>query len=198
MFESAGSVERLINRLARLPGIGRKTAARLAFHILKSSKEEAMELAEAIQEVKERVGFCSTCFNISETDPCSICTDARRQQDVICVVEEAADLSVLMKVEGFNGLFHVLGGRLSPLDGIGPDDLHMQELMARLTGDVKEVIIATNPNVEGEATAAYLSRLIKPLGITVTRIARGLPVGSDLEYADVITLARALEGRQNY
>ncbi len=198
MFESAGSVERLINRLARLPGIGRKTAARLAFHILKSSKEEAMELAEAIQEVKERVGFCSTCFNISETDPCSICTDARRQQDVICVVEEAADLSVLMKVEGFNGLFHVLGGRLSPLDGIGPDDLHMQDLMARLTGDVKEVIIATNPNVEGEATAAYLSRLIKPLGITVTRIARGLPVGSDLEYADAITLARALEGRQNY
>lgn len=198
MFESAGSVERLINRLARLPGIGRKTAARLAFHILKSSKEEAMELAEAIQEVKERVGFCSTCFNISETDPCSICTDARRQQDVICVVEEAADLSVLMKVEGFNGLFHVLGGRLSPLDGIGPDDLHMQELMARLTGDVKEVIIATNPNVEGEATAAYLSRLIKPLGITITRIARGLPVGSDLEYADAITLARALEGRQNY
>ncbi|MDX9858404.1 MAG: recombination mediator RecR [candidate division Zixibacteria bacterium] len=198
MFESAGSVERLINRLARLPGIGRKTAARLAFHILKSSKEEAMELAEAIQEVKERVGFCSTCFNISETDPCSLCTDARRQRDVICVVEEAADLSVLMKVEGFNGLFHVLGGRLSPLDGIGPDDLHMQELMARLTGDVKEVIIATNPNVEGEATAAYLSRLIRPLGITVTRIARGLPVGSDLEYADAITLARALEGRQNY
>ena len=198
MFESAGSVERLINRLARLPGIGRKTAARLAFHLLKSSREEAMELAEAIQEVKDRVGFCSTCFNISESDPCSICTDPRRQHDVICVVEEASDVSVLTKVEGFNGMFHVLGGRLSPLDGIGPDDLHMQELISRLSGEVREVIIATNPNVEGEATAAYLSRLIKPLGISVTRIARGLPVGSDLEYADSVTLARALEGRQNY
>jgi recombination protein RecR len=198
MFESAGSVERLINRLARLPGIGRKTAARLAFHILKSSKEEALELAEAIQDVKERVGFCSLCHNISESDPCSICTDPRRHRDVICVVEEAADVSVLMKVEGFNGQFHVLGGRLSPLDGIGPDDLHMQALMTRLTDEVKEVIIATNPNVEGEATAAYLSRLIKPMGIAVTRIARGLPVGSDLEYADSITLARALEGRQDY
>ncbi|MBD3403098.1 recombination protein RecR [candidate division GN15 bacterium] len=198
MYESAGSVERLINRLARLPGIGRKTAARLAFHILKSSKDEAMELAEAIQEVKERVGFCSVCFNISENDPCSICTDPKRRRDVICVVEEAADVSVLTRVEGFSGLFHVLGGRLSPLDGIGPDDLHMQELMSRLNDEVTEIIIATNPNVEGEATAAYLSRLIKPMGISVTRIARGLPVGSDLEYADAITLARALEGRQDY
>ncbi|MCB2231293.1 recombination mediator RecR [bacterium] len=198
MFESAGSVERLINRLARLPGIGRKTAARLAFHILKSTKEEALELAEAIQEVKERVGFCSVCFNISESDPCSVCLDQKRRRDVICVVEEASDVSVLIKVEGFDGQFHVLGGRLSPLDGIGPDDLHMQELMTRLSDEVTEVIIATNPNVEGEATAAYLSRLIKPMGISVTRIARGLPVGSDLEYADSVTLARALEGRQSY
>lgn len=198
MFESAGSVERLINRLARLPGIGRKTAARLAFHILKSTKEEALELAEAIQEVKERVGFCSVCFNISESDPCSVCSDQKRRRDVICVVEEASDVSVLINVEGFDGQFHVLGGRLSPLDGIGPDDLHMQELMTRLSDEVTEVIIATNPNVEGEATAAYLSRLIKPMGISVTRIARGLPVGSDLEYADSVTLARALEGRQSY
>lgn len=198
MFESAGSVERLINRLARLPGIGRKTAARLAFYILKSSKEEALELADTIREVKERVGFCSTCFNISENDPCSMCTDPRRKRDVICVVEEAVDVSVLDKVDGFGGQFHVLGGRLSPLDGIGPEDLHMKELMTRLSGDVVEVIIATNPNVEGEATAAYLSKLIKPMGIKVTRIARGLPVGSDLEYADTITLSRALEGRQEY
>ena len=198
MFESAGSVERLINRLARLPGIGRKTAARLAFHILKSSKEEAMDLADTIREVKERVGFCSICYNISESDPCSMCTDPKRKRDVICVVEEAVDVSVLDKVDGFGGQFHVLGGRLSPLDGIGPEDLHMKELMTRLTGDVAEVIIATNPNVEGEATAAYLSKLIKPMGIKVTRIARGLPVGSDLEYADTITLSRALEGRQEY
>ena len=198
MFESAGSVERLINRLARLPGIGRKTAARLAFHILKSPKEEALELADVIREVKEKVGFCTTCFNISEHNSCSICVDPKRRRDLICVVEEAVDVSVLEKVEGFGGQFHVLGGRLSPLDGIGPDDLHMKELIQRLTEEVTEVVIATNPNVEGEATASYLSRLIKPMGIRVTRIARGLPVGSDLEYADSVTLARALEGRQDY
>ena len=198
MFESAGSVERLINRLARLPGIGRKTAARLAFYILKSSKEEAFELADTIRDVKEKVGFCATCFNISEHHTCSICTDPKRRRDLICVVEEAVDVSVLEKVEGFGGQFHVLGGRLSPLDGIGPEDLHMKELMQRLTEEVTEVVIATNPNVEGEATASYLSRLIKPMGIRVTRIARGLPVGSDLEYADSVTLARALEGRQEY
>lgn len=198
MFESAGSVERLVNRLARLPGIGRKTAARLAFYILKSTKEEALELADAIREVKDKVGFCAVCFNISEHDTCSICTDPKRRRDLICVVEEAVDVSVLEKVEGFGGQFHVLGGRLSPLDGIGPEDLHMKELMQRLTEEVTEVVIATNPNVEGEATASYLSRLIKPMGIRVTRIARGLPVGSDLEYADTVTLARALEGRQEY
>lgn len=198
MFESAGSVERLINRLARLPGIGRKTAARLAFHILKSSREEALELADTIRDVKEKVGFCATCFNISEHPTCSICTDPKRRRDMICVVEEAVDVSVLESVEGFGGQFHVLGGRLSPLDGIGPEDLHMKELMQRLSEEVTEVVIATNPNVEGEATASYLSRLIKPMGIRVTRIARGLPVGSDLEYADSVTLARALEGRQEY
>jgi recombination protein RecR len=197
MFKSAGSVERLANRLARLPGIGRKSANRLAFHILKLSKEDAFELADFIREVKEKVGFCSTCNNISETDPCKICTDLSRDQSTICVVEETVDAAAIDKAEGFKGLFHILGGRLSPLDGIGPDDLKISELLKRInSGDVKEVIIATNPNVEGEATAIYLSKLLKPLGIKVTRIARGLPVGSDLEYADSITLSRALEGRQ--
>jgi recombination protein RecR len=198
MFSSAGSVDRLINRLSRLPGIGRKTAARLAFYILKSSKEDAYELADTIREVKDKIGFCSVCYNITESDPCDICRDPKRSSDTICVVEEAADVAVLDRVEGFHGKFHVLGGRLSPLDGIGPDDLRIKELLARLQEDVKEIIVATNPNVEGEATATYLSKLIKPMGIRVTRIARGLPVGSDLEYADSITLSRALEGRQEY
>lgn len=198
MFSSAGSVDRLINRLSRLPGIGRKTAARLAFYILKSSREDAYELADTIREVKDKIGFCSTCFNITETDPCDICRDPKRSSESICVVEEAADVAVLDRVEGFRGRFHVLGGRLSPLDGIGPDDLRIKELLARLEGDVKEIILATNPNVEGEATATYIARLIKPFGIKVTRIARGLPVGSDLEYADSVTLARALEGRQEF
>lgn len=197
MYTSSESVERLINRLSRLPGIGRKSAARLAFHILKLSPAEASDLAETIREVKEKVGWCSICCNISETDPCPICNDPRRGREIICVVEEAADAAAVDKAEGFNGLFHVLGGRLSPLDGVGPDDLRIKELLARLTG-VAEIIIATNPNVEGEATATYLSRLLKPMGIRVTRIARGLPVGADLEYADSATLSRALEGRQEY
>lgn len=198
MFTSAGTVERLVNTLAKLPGIGRKTAARLAFHILKMPKNEAVELAETIIEVKSKVGFCTTCNNISETEPCGICTDPRRRRDVICVVEQAMDVAALEKAEGFSGLFHVLGGRLSPLDGIGPDDLKIKELLHRLGEEVTEIILATNPNVEGEATAAYLSRLLKPLGLKVTRIARGLPVGSDLEYADSVTLTRAMEGRQEY
>ncbi len=198
MFTSANTVERLVNSLAKLPGIGRKTAARLAFHILKMPKNEAVELAETIIEVKSKVGFCTVCNNISETDPCNICTDPRRRRDVICVVEQAMDVAALEKAEGFNGLFHVLGGRLSPLDGIGPDDLKIKELLHRLESEVTEIILATNPNVEGEATASYLSRLLKPLGLKVTRIARGLPVGSDLEYADSVTLTRALEGRQEY
>ena len=196
MFGSAGSVERLANWLARLPGIGRKTAARLAFHILKLPPEEALELADLIREVKEKVSFCSICYNISETDPCSTCRDPRRRRDIICVVEDAMDAAALDKVDQFRGLFHVLGGRLSPLDGIGPDDLRIKELLHRIDSEVKEVILATNPNVEGEATALYLAKLISPLGPKVTRIARGLPVGSDLEYADSVTLSRALEGRQ--
>jgi recombination protein RecR len=198
MFKSAASVERLANRLARLPGIGRKTAARLAFHILKLPKEEAIELADAIREVKEKVGFCSVCFNISESDPCQICADPYRDKSLICVVEDTADAAALDKVEGFNGSFHILGGRLSPLDGIGPEDLRITELLTRIREEVREVVIATNPNVEGEATAIYLAKLLRPLGVKVTRIARGLPVGSDLEYADAVTLARALEGRQDF
>lgn len=196
MFGSAGSVERLANWLARLPGIGRKTAARLAFHILKLPNEEAFELADLIREVKEKVSFCSVCYNISESDPCSTCCDPRRKRDVICVVEDAMDAAALDKVDQYRGQFHVLGGRLSPLDGIGPDDLRIKELLHRVSSEVKEIIVATNPNVEGEATALYLAKLISPLGPKVTRIARGLPVGSDLEYADSVTLSRALEGRQ--
>ncbi len=196
MFKSAESVEKLITNLARLPGIGRKTAGRLAFHLLKAPKEEALELADAIRDVKEKVGFCSICNNISESDPCHICIDPERKQEIICVVEEAMDLAALEKVEGFRGLYHVLGGRISPLDGIGPDDLKIKELLARLNDKTKEIIIATNPNVEGEATALYLAKILKPLGLKITRIARGLPVGSDLEYADGMTLSRALEGRQ--
>lgn len=196
MFKSSESVERLINFLARLPGIGRKSAGRLAFHILKMSKEEALELAGAITDVKEKVGFCSVCFNISEDDPCFICTDGNRTRDIICVIEEASDLVALEKAEGFRGVYHILGGRISPLDGIGPDDLKIAQLLERVKDGVKEIVIATNPNVEGEATALYLAKLIKPLGIKITRIARGLPVGGDLEYADGVTLSRALEGRQ--
>lgn len=198
MLRSAASVERLVNQLARLPGIGRKTAARLAFHILKLPPEEAMMLADAIREVKEKVGFCSVCFNVSETDPCRVCSDPDRRRDIICVVEDTSDAAAVDKVEGFEGQFHVLGGRLSPLDGIGPDDLRIKELLNRVTAETKEIIIATNPNVEGEATAIYLAKLLKPLGVTVTRIARGLPVGSDLEYADSATLSRAIEGRQSF
>ncbi len=198
MFKSAASVERLANQLARLPGIGRKSASRLTFHILKMSKDEANDIAEAIKEVKEKVGFCTTCYNISESDPCFVCSDNRRNQEIICVVEDSSDAAAMDRAEGFNGMFHVLGGCLSPLDGIGPDDLKIKELMTRLKDDIKEVIIATNPDVEGEATAVYLSKLIKPMSIKVTRIARGLPVGSDLEYADSATLSRALEGRQEF
>lgn len=196
MFKSSESVEKLINFLARLPGIGRKSAGRLAFHILKMPKEKALELAAAIIDVKEKVGFCSVCNNISEDDPCFICTDEKRTRDIICVIEEASDLVALEKAEGFRGLYHILGGRISPLDGIGPDDLKIAQLLERVQNGVNEIVIATNPNVEGEATALYLAKLIKPLGIKITRIARGLPVGGDLEYADGVTLSRALEGRQ--
>lgn len=193
------SLEKLIEQFSKFPGIGRKTAQRMAFFVLKEKKEEAEALAQAVLDVKSKVSYCSICFNITEEDPCSICRDEKRDRSTICVVEEANDVAALDKTNYYRGLFHVLGGVLAPLDGVGPDDLKIKELLSRLKNkEVKEVIIATNPNTEGEATAIYLSKLIKPLGIKVTRIARGLPAGGDLEYADQITLANALEGRVEF
>jgi recombination protein RecR len=192
---SSEAVERAIHELSKLPGVGRKSAQRHVFYLLKTSTDEANALAKAITELKEKVGYCSTCFNITENDPCYICTSESRDRSIICLVEEANDVIALEKTAEFKGLYHVLGGVLSPLDGIGPDDLRIKELLNRINENTKELIIATNPNTEGEATALYLSKLIKPLGPKITRIARGIPVGSDLEYADEITLSRALEGR---
>jgi recombination protein RecR len=196
MLSSSQTLEKLIRELSRLPGIGRKTAQRLAFWILKQDKKNVLELSEAIKNAREKVRPCSICFNITEDDPCAICQSARRQQEVICVVEEASDLWALERTGEYNGLYHVLGGVLSPLDGVGPEQIHAKELIERLRGDVSEVIIATNPNVEGEATASFLTKLIKPIGVRVTRIARGLPVGSDLEYADNTTLSQAISNRR--
>jgi recombination protein RecR len=191
------SVTRLIEELHKLPGIGPKSAQRLAYFLLRTPEEQARALAEAIVAVKEKVVFCSQCQNITESDPCPICQDKERDHTKICVVEEPLDILALERTRGYNGLYHVLHGVLSPMEGVGPDELKMRELMARLeTGSVQEVILATNPNLEGEATAMYLHRSIAPLGIEVTRLARGLPFGSDLEYADEVTLTRALEGRQ--
>jgi recombination protein RecR len=199
MSGSINSLEKLIEEFSKLPGIGKKTARRMAFYFLKVKKEEAGALAQAILDLKEKVNYCSICFNITEKDPCEICSDEKRDKFVICLVEEPNDVFALEKTGEYKGLFHVLGGVLSPLDGIGPDELKVKELLNRLkNGTVKEVILATNPNTEGEATAVYLSRLIKPLGIKVTRIARGLPSGGDLEYADVVTLTNAIEGRMEF
>lgn len=189
------AMEKAIAELSRLPGIGRKSAQRLVFYLLKSPKHEVHNLAEALIAIKEKIKFCSICFNITENDPCQVCSSDRRDRSTICVVEEANDVLALEKTGEYKGLYHILGGALSPLEGIGPDDLRIKELMGRLNGTTREVIIATNPNTEGEATAIYLEKLIKPLSLRITRIARGLPVGGDLEYADEITLTRALEGR---
>ncbi len=190
-------VGRLVEELTRLPSIGQKTATRLALHILKMPREEAERLAEAIVTVKERVGFCGVCGHLTEDESCTICRDQNRTAAVICVVEQSSDLLAIERTAEFRGKYHVLRGSISPLDGIGPDELRVKELIARLSsGHVDEVIIATNPNAAGEATALYLSRLISPLGIRVTRIARGVPVGSDLEYSDQSTLASALAGRR--
>ncbi len=189
------SVEKAISEFAKLPGIGRKSAQRIVFYLLKTGPGDVQALAEAILDIKAKVRFCSVCFNITETDPCAICANVKRDARVICVVEEANDVLAIERTGQYSGQYHVLGGALSPLEGIGPDDLHIRELMARLHDPMEEVILATNPNAEGEATAVYLEKLIKPLGLRVTRIARGLPVGGDLEYADEITLTRALEGR---
>lgn len=184
-----------MDELAKMPGIGPKSAQRLAFYLLKISEDQALSLASAIKAVKERVRHCSVCFNLTEENPCAICRNETRDATTICVVEEPNDVLALEKIGEYRGLYHVLGGALSPLDGVGPDDLHIKELLDRLSQGVKEVILATNPNVEGEATALYLMKLIKPLKVRITRVARGLPVGSDLEYADQATLTRALEDR---
>lgn len=188
---------RLIDELQRLPGIGRKSAQRLAFHILRAPREDADRLCEAVRDVKERVRHCSTCNNITDTDPCACCSDEGRDRRVICVVEEAQNVNVIEKTRDYKGLYHVLMGAISPLQGIGPDELKIKGLLARVADHaVEEVILATNPNVEGEATAIYLARLLKPLGVRVTRIAMGVPVGSDLEYADEVTMNKAMEGRR--
>ncbi|CAB4324268.1 MAG: recombination protein RecR [Actinobacteria bacterium] len=193
----AGPVQELIDELGRLPGVGPKSAQRIAFHLLKLPSVDALRLANAIAIVKERVSFCLTCFNISEGEACGICTDTRRETSIVCVVEEPRDIVAVEKTGEFRGRYHVLQGAISPIEGIGPDQLKVKELLARLEPEgITEVILCTNPNIEGEATAMYISRLLKPLGLTVTRIASGLPVGGDLEYADELTLGRALEGRR--
>ena len=189
---------RLVEQLQKLPGIGAKSAQRLAFHILRHPREDAEHLCDAIRSVKERVTYCSTCNNITDTDPCAFCTSATRDQRVICVVEEPQNVTAVEKTREFRGVYHVLMGALSPLQGVGPDDLKIKGLLGRVSsGGADEVILATNPTVEGEATALYLARLLKPLGVRVTRIAMGIPVGSDLEYADEVTMTRAMEGRRD-
>ena len=189
-------LSRLIEELQKLPGIGPKGAQRLAFHILKTPREQADRLADAVRDVKERVTYCSVCNNITDADPCAFCSNGDRNQHVICVVEEPQNVTAIERTREFKGVYHVLMGALSPLQGIGPDDLKIKGLLSRVREGVTEIILATNPNVEGEATAIYLARLLKPLGVRVTRIAMGVPVGSDLDYADEVTMHKALEGRR--
>ena len=192
------SLTLLVDQLQRLPGIGAKGAQRLAFHILKTPREDSERLCEAIRNVKDRVTYCTVCNSITDADPCPFCASTTRDQRVICVVEEAQNVSVVEKTREFRGVYHVLMGVLSPLHGVGPDDLKIAGLLARVANGVDEVILATSPTVEGEATALYLARLLKPLGVRVTRIAMGIPVGSDLEYADEVTMGRAMEGRRDF
>jgi recombination protein RecR len=187
---------RLIEELQRLPGIGPKGAQRLAFHVLKTPREQTEQLVDALRDVKERVTYCSICNNITDVDPCAFCSNEARDGTIICVVEEPQNVSAIEKTREFKGRYHVLMGALSPLQGIGPDDLRIKGLLARVNDGVSEIILATNPNVEGEATAIYLARLLKPLGVKVTRIAMGVPVGSDLDYADEVTMHKSLEGRR--
>ncbi len=195
MYE--GVVQDLIDELGRLPGVGPKSAQRIAFHLLAADPADVRRLADALLEIKERVRFCLTCGNVAQEEQCRVCTDPRRDPQVLCVVEEPKDVVAIERTREFRGRYHVLGGSISPIDGVGPDDLRIRELMARLAdGTVTEIILATDPNLEGEATATYLARLIKPMGLRVTRLASGLPVGGDLEYADEVTLGRAFEGRR--
>jgi recombination protein RecR len=195
MYE--GVVQELIDELSRLPGVGPKSAQRIAFHLLQTEDEQAKTLAQILLEVKERVRFCEICGNVAEDVQCNICRDPRRTRTAICVVEESKDVQAIERTREFRGTYHVLGGAISPIEGIGPDNLRIKELMARLGNpEIQEVIIATDPNLEGEATATYLTRMLSPLGITISRLASGLPVGGDLEYADEVTLGRAFEGRR--
>ena len=191
------SIEKLIESFEKLPSIGNKTAARLAFYILDRPEEEVKEFVDAIMNAKKNLKYCSKCFNISDTDPCEICSNPRRDESVICVVEDVKDVVAMERTHEFNGLYHVLHGSISPMNGVGPDDIKIKELLSRLMdGTVKELILATNPRVEGEATAMYISKLVKPMGVKVTRIAHGIPVGGDLEHTDEVTLSKALEGRR--
>ncbi len=197
-------LDRLIRELCKLPGVGEKTAARLAFHMLKGEEKDVMDLAESIGRLKREIGLCRTCFGLSEVDPrreegveCKVCQDPRREREKICVVEDPADMMAVEKSQEFKGLYHVLHGAISPLDGVGPESLRIKELLERIKdASILEVIVATNPTVEGEATALYLSKVVKPLGVKITRIARGLPMGGDLEYTDAVTLGKAIEGRR--
>jgi recombination protein RecR len=195
MLYTSEALQQLIEEFAQLPGIGRKSAQRIALYLLKQPREEVVKMATALVSVKDRIRYCSSCWNITEDDPCVICSSPKRERNILCVVEEPNDVIAIEKTNEFRGLYHVLGGALSPLDGIGPEELKVRELLSRITGEVTEVILAMNPNVEGEATTIYLTRLLKPLVVKVTRIARGIPVGGDLEFTDEATLTRALEGR---
>lgn len=199
MVKVAEPINQLIKKLAKFPGVGEKTAARLALYILRSSKEEAVELARSIVNVKEKIALCPICYNLTDRDPCEICKDERRDKELLCVVEEPGDLMALESSGEFRGRYHVLHGVISPLDGVTPDDIKIKELIERLkSGQVKEVIVATNPTTNGNTTALYLSKLIKPLNIKVTRIAQGIPIGGDIEYTDEVTLKRAMEGRRDF
>ena len=192
----AGPIARLVQQLAKLPGIGEKTAARLAFHILRGSSEDAAALSAAIVEVKQKIRFCSVCCDLTDRDPCALCSDARRDVSIVCVVAQPQDVVAIERAGGFRGRYHVLHGTLSPLDGIGPEDLRVAELVRRCADGITEVILATSPSVEGEATAVYIAKLLRPLGVRTTRIATGVPIGGELEYADQVTLARAIDGRR--
>lgn len=195
MLYTSEALQQLIEEFSQLPGIGRKSAQRLALYILKQPREDVVKMARSLVNVKDRIRYCSICWNITEENPCAVCASPKRDRSIICVVEEPNDVIALEKTNEFHGLYHVLGGALSPLDGIGPEDLKVRELLSRVNGESAEVILAMNPNVEGEATTIYLTRLLKPLNVKVTRIARGIPVGGDLEFADEATLSRAIEGR---
>ncbi|NIM02040.1 MAG: recombination protein RecR [Acidobacteria bacterium] len=199
MKHLAPPIERVVYELSKLPSVGRKTAQRLAFHLLKLAPEEVASLGQAILELRDKIGLCSRCFNLSDEELCPVCSDTRRDQALLCVVEEPTNLVALERTGVYQGVYHVLGGSLSPLKDVGPDELRIRELVTRIhEGDFREVILATNPNVEGEATAVYIARLLQPVGVAVTRLAQGLPAGGDLEYTDDLTLRRAMEGRRSY